>query len=74
MRGILADNDVEGFVKVMLAIWLSEPCDIWEELNVELRAAERAAVALLERLVSIDDFRGGRQDLRALNSHGPAHH
>jgi hypothetical protein len=39
MRGILADNDVEGFVKVMLAIWLGEPWrDIWKELDLEVRS------------------------------------
>ncbi len=128
MRGILPDNDVEGFVKVMLAIWLSDTWrDIWNELELAVRTfaelglsressdaaiwrvcqseelvlitgnrnsdepdsleaviraenqldslpvvtladlermarnrdyAERAAIGLLEKLVSIDDFRG----------------
>ena len=38
MRGILADNDVEGFVVAILSIWLSDDwCDLWSQLGLSVR-------------------------------------
>jgi len=35
MRGILADNDVEGFVKAIISIWLSDTWrDLWNDLGL----------------------------------------
>ena len=37
MRGILADNDVEGILSALVSIWLSETWrDLWIELNCSL--------------------------------------
>ncbi len=37
MKGILADNDVEGIVTALVSIWLSETWrDLWIELNCSL--------------------------------------
>jgi len=35
MRSILADNDVEGFVKAIISIWLSDTWrDLWNDLGL----------------------------------------
>jgi hypothetical protein len=37
MKGILADNDVEGILTALVSIWLSETWrDLWIELNCSL--------------------------------------
>ncbi len=38
MRGILADNDVEGFVELIHAIWLSDAWrDLWNGLGLSVQ-------------------------------------
>ncbi len=38
MRGILADNDVEGLVVLIHAIWLSDPWrDFWNDLGLSMQ-------------------------------------
>ena len=38
MKGIVADNDVEGFVIAILSIWLSDSWrDIWNDLGLSVR-------------------------------------
>jgi hypothetical protein len=38
MRGILADNDIEGFVIGILSIWLSDNWrDFWQELDISVQ-------------------------------------
>jgi hypothetical protein len=35
MRGILSDNDVEGLMELIHAIWLSDAwCDLWNDLGL----------------------------------------
>jgi hypothetical protein len=37
MRGILADNDVQGFVKAIVSIWLSDTWrDLWNDLDLSV--------------------------------------
>ena len=39
MRGILADNDVEGYVRIIHAIWLSETWrDLWNGLGLSVES------------------------------------
>jgi hypothetical protein len=39
MRGILADNDVQGFVRGVLEIWLSDTWrDLWNDLGLSVQS------------------------------------
>jgi hypothetical protein len=38
MRGILGDNDVEGYVELIHAIWLSDTWrDLWHALDLSVQ-------------------------------------
>ena len=45
MRGILADNDVEGYVGVLVTIWLSETWrDLWDGLGLSVTSLDALAL------------------------------
>jgi hypothetical protein len=46
MTGILADNDVEGYVVVIVTIWQSDAWrDLWDELGLSVASLDALALA-----------------------------